>query len=272
MKYLQKFNNHDDYSNESSSIPTPGVAWDNVHVHYLPKLDNKIVCTYNVTSTTSATQILNKNYDLSNIGSMKVDGVDTTVAYSYIFSTTGKHTVKYTLNEGVTSIGGYMFSDCTNLTDVTIGNSITSIGEHTFAGCTNLTDVTIGNSVTSIGNYAFNNCTNLTSITMPDSVTSIGGFICYGCTALTSVTISKKLTSIVDASFRNCSSLTNITISNAVTNIGVEAFAGCTSMNSIAYTGNISDWKKITKGNRWHDSVAASTVTCSDGTCGLDDQ
>lgn len=248
MKYLQNFNNHDDYSNKSTSIPKPGVAWDKEHVHYFPKLNNKIICSYNVTTTASATQTLSKTYNLSDIASMEVDGVDTTVANSYIFSTTGKHTVKYTLNEGGTSIDNYIFNGCSNLTEVTIGNSITSIGVYAFCS------------------------TNLTSIVIPDSVTSIGGFICDSCKALTSVTLSKKITNISECSFRNCSSLTSITISDSVTSIGIDAFSGCTSMNSIIYTGNISDWKKITKGNYWNDSVPASTVTCSDGTCGLNDQ
>jgi hypothetical protein len=250
MKYLQNFNNHDDYSNNSALIPTPGVAYDKEHVHYFPKLNNTIICSYNVT-TAGVTAILNeKRCNSLNIASVEVDGADATtiVSYNTYFLTTGKHTVKYTLEKNITSIGYLAFS-----------------------GCTNLTDVTIGNSITSIDTYAFSN-TGLTAIVIPDSVTSIGGFICYGCTALTEVTISKKITSITDCSFYNCSSLTNITISNAVTNIGVDAFNGCTSMDSITYTGNISDWKKITKGSNWHNSVPASTVTCTDGTCGLDDQ
>lgn len=247
MKYLQNFNNHDDYSNESSSIPTPGIAWDKEHVHYLPKLNNKIICTYDVT-VSGAINVCKESF-LSNIASMEVDGADvTTVSYNFNFTTTGKHTVKYTLKKDITSIG-YL----------------------AFGGCTNLTDVTIGNSITSIDTYAFTN-TSLTSIVIPDSVTSIGGFICNGCNALTEVTISKKITSIPDCSFRNCSSLTSITIPDNVTSIGNDAFSGCTSMNSIIYTGNISDWKNITKGNSWNANVPASTVTCSDGTCGLNDQ
>ena len=76
--------------------------------------------------------------------------------------------------EGVTSIGGCAFYDCTSLTSVTIPDSVTSIGNFAFQGCTSLTSVTIPNSVTRIGDWAFYNCTSLTSVTIPDSVMSIG--------------------------------------------------------------------------------------------------
>lgn len=43
--------------------------------------------------------------------------------------------------------------------------SVTSIGDYVFSDCTNLTSITIGNAVTSIRKYAFSYCTSLTSIT-----------------------------------------------------------------------------------------------------------
>ena len=65
----------------------------------------------------------------------------------------------------VTSIGGYAFYGCDDLTSITIPNSVTSIGGYAFYGCTGLTSITIGNSVTSIGGRAFSGCTGLISIT-----------------------------------------------------------------------------------------------------------
>ena len=68
------------------------------------------------------------------------------------------------IGELCTSIGGYAFLGCSNLTSVTIGDSVTSIST-AFYTCSNLTSVTIGSGVTSIGNSAFYNCSSLTSIT-----------------------------------------------------------------------------------------------------------
>ena len=126
-----------------------------------------------------------------------------------------------------TRIGGNAFSNCKNLTSITIPNSVTSIGDNVFYGCANLMSITVdegntkyhsaGNclietatriliagcktsiipmdgSVTSIGNYAFYGCTSLTSITIPDSVTSIGWLAFNGCMSLTSIKVDEKNT------------------------------------------------------------------------------
>ncbi|MDO4154035.1 MAG: leucine-rich repeat protein [Clostridia bacterium] len=65
-------------------------------------------------------------------------------------------------------------------TSYTIQNSVTSIGGWAFEGSSSLTSITIPNSVTSIGVGAFYNCTLLTSIEIPNSVTSIGYDAFYG--------------------------------------------------------------------------------------------
>jgi len=41
--------------------------------------------------------------------------------------------------DGVTSLGMYVFGDCTNLTSVSIPESVTSIGRYAFDFCENLT-------------------------------------------------------------------------------------------------------------------------------------
>ena len=73
--------------------------------------------------------------------------------------------IKYvTVEDGVTSIGGWAFSYCSSLTSVTLGNSVTSIGDWAFYKCS-LTSVTLGNSVTSIGIWAFSECSNIQEVT-----------------------------------------------------------------------------------------------------------
>ena len=75
----------------------------------------------------------------------------------------------------VTSIGGWAFSYCTSLTNVTIPDSVTSIGNDAFAGCTSLTSVTIPDSVTSIGDWAFFECTGLIGIYFQGNAPSLSG-------------------------------------------------------------------------------------------------
>ena len=142
--------------------------------------------------------------------------------------------------EGVTSIGGKAFLDCTSLTSVTIPDSVTSIGKQAFMYCTSLTGVTIPDSVTSIGSSAFSYCKSLTSVTIPNSVTSIGGQTFMGCSSLTSVTIPNSVTSIGGCAFMDCSSLTSVTIPNSVTSIGEYAFYNCTSLTSVAIPDSVT--------------------------------
>ena len=162
------------------------------------------------------------------------------------------------IGEGVTSIGDYAFSDCSNLTTITIPSSVTTIGHHTFWRCESLTSVTIPDSVTSIKYSAFSGCSGLTSVTISNNVTSVGLRAFEGCTAvsyvkvtgagnmssdicqvwgssmnsLKAVDIESGITSI-GSFFGHCSSLTSITIPDSVTTISDFAFEGCTELTSV---------------------------------------
>ena len=178
--------------------------------------------------------------------------------------------------EGVTSIGGKAFLDCTSLTSVTIPDSVTSIGKQAFMYCTSLTGVTIPDSVTSIGSSAFSYCKSLTSVTIPDSVTSIGDAAFASCTSLTGIWVAEgnshyandasgvlfnkdkttlvqcpgafsgsyaipnSVTSIVGYAFDGCASLTSVTIPDGVTSIGRYAFHDCRSLTSVTIPDSVT--------------------------------
>ena len=71
---------------------------------------------------------------------------------------------EYTIPDSVTSIGEWVFYDCSSLTSVTIPDSVTEIGYDAFSNCSNLTSVTIGKGVTSIGDCIFEDCTSLREV------------------------------------------------------------------------------------------------------------
>ena len=75
-----------------------------------------------------------------------------------------KNTVIPDGSDGVTSIGDYAFSGCTDLTSIEIPSSVTSIGGSAFVNCSSLTSIEIPASVTDIGDRAFNSCTSLASV------------------------------------------------------------------------------------------------------------
>ena len=136
----------------------------------------------------------------------------------------------------VTLIDAYAFSECTDLTSVTIPYSVTKIGYGAFQYCTGLTSVTIPNGVRKIDGYAFNSCMGLTSVTIPYSVTSIGEFAFGNCLSLTSLTFNAwgKLWWIGEYAFRECA-LTSVTIPYYVTEIGESAFDDCFFLTSVIY-------------------------------------
>ncbi len=140
---------------------------------------------------------------------------------------------KVIVSDGVTSIGEYAFSDCTNLASVTIGDSVTSIGDSAFYYCTSLRSVAIPDGITSIGNNMFDSCENLTSITIPDSVTKIGDSAFNYCINLRNIIIPDGVTSIGSYAFYGCGSLTSIEIPDSVTSIGDYAFYECANISSI---------------------------------------
>lgn len=79
---------------------------------------------------------------------------------------------------------------------------------------------------------------------------------------LTSIIIPEFIKIIYDYAFCQCTSLTSVTIPNSVTSIKSHAFEGCTGLSSISYTGTISQYNSITKGDQWHRNVPATQVYC----------
>ena len=218
---------------------------------------------------------------------VEIDGINYDLVFSakqatVIEKSSGEYSGKVVIPESVEhdgttysviSIGEGAFSECSDLTSITISNSVTSIGDCAFEDCYGLTSVTIGNSVTSIGDYAFSGCEGLTSVhisdiaawcnidfgdnplyyahhlylngeevkdlVIPNSVTSIGDYTFYGCSGLTSVTIPNSVMSIGWSAFEDCSGLTSVTIPNSVTSIEGRVFQDCSGLTSVTIPNNV---------------------------------
>ena len=253
-----------DYPNVSYIEGTAEVKWNK----YDP---DHIVCVYNVTSTSSATRLLNSS---SGITYQIIDGVQQqSVQMNYTFDTLGEHIVKYKIY--ATEISGSYFNNCTNLTGLTIPYGITHINSSLCYGCTNLTSVKLPDTLikchqqtfdrctslpvengvryadfcaTGVANknlttytlkagtkfllYTFSRCGNITSFDIPNGVIQIASAF-ESCGSLTSVTIPNSVTSIGNASFQSCTSLTSVTIPDSVTSIGEYAFLTCTGLTSV---------------------------------------
>ena len=235
LKEFQTRSQYETYINSSDAIlPNVSVCTTEGEVHYNP-IETRVVAKFNVTNTSSPTPISYKSIYgdcTSGFSAIEIDGVEQpSVVSAYTFSTTGEHTVKYTLADPTRIVGG-AFYQCKSLTSIDIPDSVTSIGNEAFISCNGLTSIDIPNSVTTIGNSAFAWCTSLTSIDIPDSVTSIGRNAFASCSSLTSIDIPDSVTTIGNEAFNQCSSLTACTIGSGVTSIGANAFYACTGITS----------------------------------------
>ena len=177
----------------------------------------------------------------------------------------------------VTKIGEKAFSNCRNLTSITISKNIIEIGNFAFQYCAGLTEVNIedlaawceidflgytanpvvysqklyinGNlvtqlvipdGVTEIGNYAFTECIDIIGITIPDGVTIIGKYAFSGCDSLTKVIGGDDVTSIGECAFCDCVNLTSIDISENTETIGNGAFIDCSGLISVTIPDSVT--------------------------------
>ena len=119
-----------------------------------------------------------------------------------------------TIADTVTSVGGYVFYGCTNLTTVDLGGGITEIGHNAFYECKALMEIVLPNSVDSIDYQSFYSCDALTEIIIPDNVTAIGSYAFQSCSNLTSVTMGSGITYIGRYAFSRCNMLDKVIISD----------------------------------------------------------
>lgn len=118
-----------------------------------------------------------------------------------------------TIEEGITSVGDYVFQGSSNLTAVIFPDSITRIGNSAFSDCSALETVAIPEGVTEIGNSAFYDCDALQTVDIPDSVITIGSHAFYSC-GLTAVAVGSGVIAIDSCAFQSCYEIKEVTISN----------------------------------------------------------
>ena len=186
-------------------------------------------------------------------------------------------------------VGNMAFTQCTELTGISIPDSITVISDAAFMYCEKLNTVKfignpqvkkfgmyafgltpiqgieIPNSVTDIGMAAFSGCSNLSSVTIPESISVINPYVFHGCTKLTNVNIPSSLTAIEREAFNSCSELTNITLPSELSTIGEYVFANCTKLSNITYIGSTNKWNTANIAHNWNTNIPATAVHCSDG-------
>ena len=157
------------------------------------------------------------HYTYGQTGAMRGRSDDNHFTYSteedYFYGRTleyisREHLRRVTFEDGITSIGGYVFYD------------------------TMVSEVQLPDTLQSIGLYAFYSCDNLTSIDLPLGLSSIGAYGFYG-SGLTELYIPETMSEISSNCFQNCRNLSSITLPDTVRKLNYDAFSGCTALKSV---------------------------------------
>ena len=109
------------------------------------------------------------------------------------------------------------------IVEVNFENGITTVGGYAFRNCSRLQKVTLPSSLQSIKQSAFNHCAELTSIEIPEGTETIDGFAFAGCEALADVTIPESMKTIKRYAFRGCNKLRKVK-TNSDCSLGTHAF------------------------------------------------
>ena len=116
------------------------------------------------------------------------------------------------------------------IVEVNFENGITTIGGYAFRNCSRLQKVTLPSSLQSIKQSAFNHCAELTSIEIPEGTETIDGFAFTGCEALADVTIPESMKTIKRYAFRGCNKLRKVK-TNSDCILGTHAFPDYVSIS-----------------------------------------
>ena len=169
--------------NEPSSVPSRG----------------DFIVTYNVTSTTAPTQILDPRGISSFDRAALSDNKTIPLATGYTFSNSGQVSVYFDVS--YRTIKQYSFYNCLAVENLVVPTGVTFAGSQAFNGCTNLKTVQIGSGTTTIGDSTFIGCTSLSGVTLPSTLESVQRMAFSGCTALTAITIPDSVTRIEEFAF-----------------------------------------------------------------------
>ncbi len=143
---------------------------------------------------------------------------------------------------------------------IVIEDGVNSIGDYMFYRCTELTDIIIADSVEKIGNGAFYYCSALKNLTLPVSAKIYNSTETFqNCINIKTITFTKgngKAQDYVSGSYYSESTYYQYTpwyksqcdtiiIDKDVTSIGYYTFYGCNDIKNIYFTGDLADWCNI---------------------------
>lgn len=167
------------------------------------------------------------------------------------------------INEGTTSIAGWIFSNMSDVVTISIPNSVRVIGDYAFEfsslnSQSQMTSITIPSNLKWIGSHAFSGCGGFSTLTLPTTLEYIGdgafqncddlisisydaqrcktgnyGMVFDECDNLETINVGNTVRSIPAGLFWGCNHVTNLTMANGVDTKSQEAFSGCSLITNV---------------------------------------
>lgn len=223
------------------------------------KLPAKINClgTYAFQNCTSLKKINSDTegtFDLSALTELKLIGTNATTASTsgaaYTFDgCTGVQ--KVILPENCAKLAGWVFQNCTNLTDINL-DKVTQIGNYCFSN-TGFRRLVLNKTVTSFGEGAFMNCAKLEELVLRGFAAISGKWLFAECPRLQSVVVPTTLTHLGTYTFQNDVMLSRIIANDSTDDAALSVAIMMTSVGTYDFS-QCKNYKYIS-------SSATSTIT-----------
>ncbi len=169
----------------------------------------------------------------------------------------GTEVTEVIIEEGVTCVGDYAFSNNRKLASVTVPKTVIRMGNFAFNSCYNGKDVYITDMTTwchidfenksanplyfseyGLYNNLYLNGVLVTEPEIPTDITTLGGAF-RGCDSIVKVTIPNGVNAIENSEFSGCEALKQVTIPNTVKKIGSSAFYDCPKLQSMTIPDSV---------------------------------
>ena len=139
--------------------------------------------------------------------------------------------------DGVRIVGTGAFAR-SGFAQIALPDGVTGIEPEAFSNCPDLTEITLGAGLETIGESAFAYCVSLTGVELPENLRVIGAYAFAGCFALEGVQTGSRLEELGESAFEDCGALLGITLPDSLCRAGKDAFAGCPNLTVTVHAGS----------------------------------
>ena len=193
--------------------------------------DGKVWCYYDVTTTESATALLNNSTTFS---AMEVDGVSVPLATSFTFSSIGEHLIKFTLSNNTVlgDTGSGTFRSRPRLKRIYMPDTVVTVNRLCFYQNSGVTFIRFSPNVETLGEQACYQCTALSQkINLPELKTLGTG--AFNTTRITKILSLGEITSLLNSTLRSISTLTDLVLPATLTSLADASVYYCSALKRV---------------------------------------